>query len=246
MPDDTVATISNMTHRYGDVTVLDDVSLDVASGEFTAVVGPNGAGKSTLLTVLAGLQSPTAGEVTLSAPDRGHGVGYLPQQFTPREEFTVAETVSHFDSLVETGPDPDHLLDRVGLSGVADRRVDSLSGGMERLLGIAVASVGDPPLLVLDEPTSGLDHTMTRRVFEAIASLADEGHAVVVASHDLAVVERTADRAVLLDRGRVRLDDRDVESLTERYEATVEADSGTTVREGLTVDEAGEIQGEVR
>jgi len=230
MPPEPVSTISDVTHRYGELTVLDDVSLDLLAGDLTAVVGPNGAGKSTLLSVLVGLRSPTAGEVT--RPDRGHGVGYLPQSFAPREEFTVAETVAYFGAAVETGPDPDALLDRVGLAGVADRRVGSLSGGMRRLLGVAVASVGDPPLLVLDEPTSGLDPTMTRRVFEASASLADEGRAVVVASHDLTAVERTADRAVLLDRGRVVRDERGVASLAARYESAVEADAGTTVREG--------------
>ncbi|WP_115862469.1 ABC transporter ATP-binding protein [Halorussus litoreus] len=232
MPRDTALSTSNLTHRYGDLTVLADLSLDVAVGDLTAVVGPNGAGKSTLLRVAAGLETPAEGEVARPDPDRGHGVGYLPQAFTPRAEFTVAETVAYFEAAVEAGPDPERLLDRVGLAGVADRQVGALSGGMRRLLGLAVASVGDPALLVLDEPTSGLDPTMTRRVFEAGSALADDGRAVLVATHDLRAVERDADRVVLLDRGRVRVDGRDVERLAARYESTVEADSGTTVREG--------------
>jgi len=241
-----VTEVQHVKHAYGggSVPVLTDVSLDLHAGELAVVVGPNGSGKSTFLQVLSGVLDPTGGDVTRprttetdgegddARPTSNRTVGWLPQRLAPRGAFTVRETIAHYAGFVDGGPSPDDALARVGMAGVADRRVDALSGGMRRLLGVALATVGDPPLLVLDEPTSGLDPTMTRRVFEASASLADEGRAVVVASHDLTAVERTADRAVLLDRGRVVRDEREVASLAARYESAVEADAGTTVREG--------------
>ena len=206
MTDNPVVTASNVACVYGPVSALAGVSASIHPGSVTAVVGPNGGGKSTFLRTLAGVATPTSGTVAYPVTEGTHAVGYLPQSFRPREDLTVGETVRYYDSLVGDGPTPEELLDRVGLTHVADRRVGALSGGMLRLLGVAVAGVGDPDLVVLDEPTSGLDRTMTRRVFESCATLADEDCGVVVATHDLPTIESVADRALLLDRGRLQAD----------------------------------------
>jgi len=255
-----VTEVQHVKHAYGggSVPVLTDVSLDLSAGELTVVVGPNGSGKSTLLQVLSGVLDPTGGAVVgpgatgrnredgevRPTPESGRTVGWLPQRLAPRGSFTVRETVAHYAGFVDGGPSPDDALARVGMGGVADRRVDALSGGMRRLLGVALATIGDPPLLVLDEPTSGLDPTMTMRIFEVLAGLTGDRRAVICSSHDLAAVERTADTVVLLDRGEIQARGSPVEvatavdadSLADAFAGAVEGDEsrdGTTVRSGV-------------
>ncbi|WP_251343458.1 ABC transporter ATP-binding protein [Haloplanus halophilus] len=223
---------TDVTRTFGDVTALSDVSLSVPAGSVVALIGPNGSGKTTLLRVLAGLLDPTAGAVDYEGPPATRPLGYLPQEPTFRPGFTAMETASFYARLVDD--DPAALLDRVGLSAVADRRVEALSGGMTRLLGIAQALAGDPPVLALDEPASGLDPGMSRRVFGVVEGLAEADHAVVVTSHDLPLVERTADRIVVLDRGAVvaagspaELRERTGGPLHETFTALVGGDEGS-------------------
>jgi ABC-type multidrug transport system ATPase subunit len=266
----TVAAAQHVKHAYGEgsVPVLTDVSLDLPAGELTVVVGPNGSGKSTFLQLLSGVIEPTGGTVRRfgesrsdsggpeidsggdrtdpGGDDRGdrRTVGWLPQRLAPRGSFTARETVEFYAGFVDAGPSPDDALARVGMQGVADRRVDALSGGMRRLLGVALATIGDPPLLVLDEPTSGLDPTMTMRIFDVLSGLAASGRAVICSSHDLAAVERTADTVVLLDRGEIQARGSptevasavDARSLADAFAGTIEVDdtrSETTVRSGV-------------
>ena len=192
--------IERVTRTYGGVAVLSDVSIDVVPG-VTAVIGPNGSGKSTLLRTIVGETAPTEGAIRYRGPDAARPIGYLPQRASFRESFTARETLAFYGRLL--GEDPDASLERVGLSDAADRSVDALSGGMRRLLGIAQATIGDPPVLVLDEPTSGLDPGMRERVFELAGEYADADTAVVVSTHDLELVDRYADRVVVLRHGSV-------------------------------------------
>lgn len=194
-----VAAVDSVGLSFGDVTVFADVSFAVDAGTVTAVVGPNGSGKTTLLRVLAGLLAATEGSVSVAATgDRP--IGFCPQEAAFRSGFTVRETLSFFAALLDGGADVDGTISLVGLDDVADRRVGALSGGMTRLLGMAGAVLGDPPLLVLDEPASGLDPAMRSHVFETATAFADRGVAVVVATHHLVGAE-TADRLLVLDRG---------------------------------------------
>ncbi len=204
MTTEAILRAESVSHSFDEVDVLDDISVDVEPGQVMAIVGPNGSGKTTLLRVLARLLSPTEGTVEYRGPDREREIGYLPQRPTFRPGFTVRETIDFYRALVEEeGTD---RLSQVGLADAASRRVEALSGGMTRLLGIAQATVGDPPLVVLDEPGSGLDPGMRRRTFEVANELAADGTAVLVSSHDLSLVERTADRVLVLDRGSVVAD----------------------------------------
>ncbi|MDZ5809789.1 ABC transporter ATP-binding protein [Halorubrum sp. AD140] len=200
MTDEPLAELSDVTRTYGGVTVLDDVSLEISTG-VTAVVGPNGSGKSTLLGTLAGPVEPTEGTVCHAVGEATKPIGYLPQHVPFRGGFTARETLAFYARFVEG--DPDAALDRVGLADAADRRVEALSGGMRRLLGIAQALVGDPPLVVLDEPASGLDPEMRERAFRTAVEQSTDDTAVVVSSHDLMLVDEYADEIVVLDRGRV-------------------------------------------
>ncbi|WP_436935254.1 ABC transporter ATP-binding protein [Halovenus marina] len=204
MTDRTVLELDDVAKSFGSVSVLEDITMEIAAGSLTAIVGPNGSGKTTLLRLLADLLDPTSGSVTYTGTPTFRQFGYLPQQPAFRPGFTVNETMEFYTALV--GDDPDSALARVGLDDAGSRRVENLSGGMTRLLGIAQATVGGPPVVVLDEPGSGLDPGMRTRVAAVAAELADAGAAVVLSSHDLELVEARADRVVVLESGSVVAD----------------------------------------
>ena len=252
MSERALAAVDGVTRAYGGVPVLEGVSLSVEAG-VTAVVGPNGSGKSTLLGVLAGAVEPTDGAVRYpeGGPRSGSEkrVGYLPQRVPFRDGFTARETLGFYAALVDG--DPDAALAGVGLADAADKRVEALSGGMRRLLGIAQATLGDPAVVVLDEPTSGLDPEMRERAFRAAARAGDDA-AVVVSSHDLDLVDAHADAVVVLRRGRIAaagprerlLDEHEVDDVDGLYRA-VAGGSGDrpTVDDGEN-DDGGETDGE--
>nr|WP_264475267.1 ABC transporter ATP-binding protein [Halorubellus salinus] len=227
--------------RFDDVQVLSGVDLAVKGGAVTAVVGANGSGKSTLLRALAGLLEPSAGTVRVVAEDV-RPVGFCPQDPRFRPHFTVDETLSFYASLLDAPVDVDETLELVGLDAVADRRVDALSGGMIRLLGIAQAVLGDPGLLVLDEPASGLDPSLRAHIFATLRDVAATGPAVVVATHHLSGAAN-ADRVLVLDDGDVVadgtpdaiVDDAGVDSLDAAFTAIVGDE--LAVRAGTEVEE---------
>jgi len=235
---------SGIQRSFGEVTVLSDVSISVDPGEVVAVVGANGSGKSTLLRILAGVSPPDSGAVTIP-PGAGSArrLGYLPQRPAFREGFTARDTLLFYAQLLD-GVDNDDVsrtLDRVGLTGVADRAVGSLSGGMTRLLGLGQAVLGDPGVLLLDEPGSGLDPAMVDRLFAVVGALAAGGTAIVVASHELPAVETHADTVAVLEGGGFRvvdtpealLDETDTDSLSAAFLRIVGADAGgATVASG--------------
>ncbi|WP_181686184.1 ABC transporter ATP-binding protein [Halorhabdus salina] len=194
--------LREITHAYGDVSVLEGVSVTVERGSVVALLGPNGSGKTTLLSIAAGLLDPDSGAVSRQQPG-GRTVGYVPQRPAFRPQFTVAETIEFYSTLVPGAVDVEETLDRVGLTAVADRRVAALSGGMTRLLGLAQATIGSPPILTLDEPASGLDPQLRHHIADAIVDIAADGTAVLLATHDLAAAERIADEILVLDGGSI-------------------------------------------
>lgn len=230
---DPIVDVTDLGHAYGDLTVLDDVSFDLEPGTVACVIGANGSGKSTLLRLVGGLLAPTSGRVDVHVTgDRP--IGYLAQTPSFRPQFTVAETVAFYGSLVEGETDVDATLDRVGLTPVADRRVDALSGGMTHLLGLALTTVGDPPLLLLDEPASGLDPMMTTYITGVIEEIAGTGDAVMLATHTLSAAERIADVVLVLDGGELAAAD---------APAAIVEETGTDSLEAAlaTIADAGEI-----
>ncbi len=232
---------TNVDHDYGAVSVLQDVSVTVRTGAVTALIGPNGSGKTTLIRGLAGLHEPTGGSISYHGPETARRIGYLPQHPTFRPGFTAIETLRFYAALVgaDEGRAIEHL-DRVGLADAADRPVEALSGGMTRLLGIAQATIGEPPVVVLDEPGSGLDPGMSMHVFDVAADLADEGIAVLLSSHDLELVERIGDEILVLDNGQIvnrgttaQLHERfDTDSLWSVYRNAIDRETGTVRVQG--------------
>jgi len=242
---------SGVEQTFGDVNVLSDVDLTVDRGEIAAVVGPNGSGKSTLLRMLAGLDGPVTGDVEVPTDGGVRNVGFLPQQPAFRQGFTAHDTLAFYASLLpEVGSDAvTDTLDRVGLAGVSDRAVGSLSGGMIRLLGLGRAVLGDPAVLILDEPGSGLDPAMVERLFGVVRTLSTGGTGVVVASHELAAVQTHADTVSVLDGGGfvasgspdALLAETGTGSLSEAFLGVVRGEAGeSTVRSGADTDADGD------
>lgn len=205
--------LHGVSKTYGRVQVLTDVTFTCRPGTITAFCGPNGAGKSTVLRVLAGLTSPDAGEAlidgqrlsALAEPSRYLGVVLDASAFHPGR--TVRETLRL--GAMTTGVSAGRAAvcaELVGLEAVQRRRVGQLSLGMRQRLGIAHALLGDPGALVLDEPSNGLDPSGIVWLDELLRSFASRGGTVLVSTHQLAAVERTADRLVAISRGEVVAD----------------------------------------
>ena len=191
------------------VDALSDVSTQIAAGEVVAVVGPNGAGKSTLFSIVLGFLEPTAGDITIGGAEprkyiRQNGAGYLPERFRLPPEWRVRDAVRGFASLDRIDADAaDAAIDAFGLSDHADKKVSALSHGMLQRVGLAQALMAERELVILDEPTEGLDAFWRVRFRDVIAQQRARGVTVLIASHDLAELERLADRAILLENGRI-------------------------------------------
>jgi len=202
---------SGLRKRYGRRPAVDGVSLHVDRGEVMGLLGPNGAGKTTVIKMLLGLVRPDAGEVMLLGRTAGDPlararVGYLPELFRYQPWLTAAEVLAlhvRLSGARITVQEQRACLEMVGLADRADDRVGSFSKGMQQRLGLAVALVARPELVVLDEPTSALDPLGRVDVRDLVLSLKDRGVAVLLNSHLIGEVERVCDRVVILDQGRV-------------------------------------------
>ena len=212
-----VIEVSGLSKAYGTVKALDGLDLSIPRGGVYGVLGPNGAGKSTLFRILLGLIRPTSGRVGILGGEVGdvaamRRTGSMIE--TPRyPPFLTARQVltwlarSHGLSPAEARIDA--WLERVGMTAAADRRVRGFSVGMMQRLGVAAALISKPDLVVLDEPTSGMDPPGIQEMRALIRSLADDdGVTVILASHQLAEVQRVCDRVAILDRGRLALEGR--------------------------------------
>ncbi len=204
--------IRGATKRYGRHTALEDVSLDIGAGECLALVGHNGAGKTTLIKLLLGLARPSAGsiEVLGAAPHAAHrrgrdrGIGFLPENVALYDQMTGREALRFFARLKRVGTEAaDALLEQVGLTDAARRRIRTYSKGMRQRLGLAQALLGEPRVLLLDEPTSGLDPTLRRAFFEIILERRRQGATVIISSHVLTEIEARTDRVAILSHGRL-------------------------------------------
>jgi ABC-2 type transport system ATP-binding protein len=202
---------SGLRKRYGRQTAVDDVSFTVARGEVLGLLGPNGAGKTSVIKMLLGLVRPDAGEVLLlgrrsSDPRSRSAVGYLPELFRYQPWLTGSEVLAVHVRLARVDvpvSEQRECLALVGLAGREDDRVGGFSKGMQQRLGLAVALVARPELVVLDEPTSALDPLGRVDVRDLVLALKSRGVAVLLNSHLIGEVERVCDRVVILDKGRV-------------------------------------------
>ena len=202
--------VEHLTKRYGRTTAVDDLSFTVPAGVVTGFLGPNGAGKSTTMRLVLGLDAPTRGRATVGGRAYRslryplHEVGAL---LDARAVHGGRTAHDHLLCLAQSNRIParrvPEVLELVGLSGVARRRVKGFSLGMAQRLGIAVALLGDPAVLLFDEPINGLDPEGIQWARRLLRGLADEGRTVLVSSHLMSEMAQTADNLVVLGRGRL-------------------------------------------
>jgi ABC-2 type transport system ATP-binding protein len=201
------------TYRNGQHKALDGVSLDIQPGEFFGLLGPNGAGKTSLISILAGLSRASAGTVSVL----GHDVvkdyaaarkllGIVPQELVFDPFFSVRETLeiqSGYFGVKNNGAWITELLEQLGLADKARANMRQLSGGMKRRVLVAQALVHRPPVIVLDEPTAGVDVELRQTLWQFIARLNKEGHAVLLTTHYLEEAEALCQRIAMLKSGRI-------------------------------------------
>ncbi|GEA87013.1 ABC transporter ATP-binding protein [Cellulomonas cellasea DSM 20118] len=207
-----VVQVEGVTRRFGAVTALDDVSLDVPEGELVGLLGPNGAGKTTLLSLVSGIRKPDSGEIRLFGRSPRDAVARLGLGTTPQETglpptLKVGEVV---DLVAGHYPDPmprGEVLERFGIGDLAGRQTGGLSGGQKRRLAVALALVGRPRLVLLDEPTTGLDVEARHVLWDALRQYHADGATVLLTSHYLEEIEALAQRVVVIGEGRVLADD---------------------------------------
>jgi ABC-2 type transport system ATP-binding protein len=204
---------SGLRKDYGSRVALHDLSLAVRPGEVFGFLGPNGAGKTTAMKILLGLVRPSGGEALVfgrppAEPAARRRVGYLPEHFRFQEWATGQELLDFHGRLAGVGAAEratriPGLLERVGLAGRGGERVRRYSKGMTQRLGLALALLGGPDLVLLDEPTSALDPVGRREVRELVRELAAAGVTVFLNSHLLTEVEAVCDRVAIVSKGRV-------------------------------------------
>jgi ABC-2 type transport system ATP-binding protein len=197
----------------GRVQALHGIEMRVRRGEIFGLLGPNGAGKSTLVKILLTVIKPTRAEGTMLGHPVGHKptlarVGYLPEHHRFPEYLTGAQVVDFYGALAKT-PRRERrrragaLLDLVGMTAWADKRVRGYSKGMRQRIGIAQALINDPDLVILDEPTDGVDPVGRRDIRNIVTRIRDEGRTVFINSHLLSELEMVSDRVAILVQGRV-------------------------------------------
>ncbi len=206
-----------LRRSFGDTLAVDDVGLVVAAGEVYGLVGPDGAGKTTTMRLLCGALAAQAGSVWIDGHDLSRQtelaraqIGYLPQRFSLYGELTVLENL-HFFAKVRGLPDAEWLprsneiLEFVGLAEFADRRAEKLSGGMKQKLGLAVALVHRPRVLLLDEPTGGVDPVTRQSFWQLLIRLLNAGAAVLISTPYMDEASRCS-RVGFMHHGRILIE----------------------------------------
>ncbi|MEU7053082.1 ABC transporter ATP-binding protein [Streptomyces eurythermus] len=206
-----VVGFDQVTKTYGSVRAVDGLSLRLYPGETVALLGPNGAGKSTTLDLLLGLKQPDSGSVALFGTSPREAivagrVGAMLQSGGLTDGVTVAELVKLACALHPRPYPVADVLARAGLSQIADRKADKLSGGQAQRVRFALATAGDSDLIVLDEPTTGMDVSARQAFWATMREQADQGRTVLFATHYLEEADAIADRVLVLHRGRLLAD----------------------------------------
>ncbi|QEN11946.1 ATP-binding cassette domain-containing protein [Mycolicibacterium sp. ELW1] len=207
----------NLTHRYGDFTAVDDLTLQVQPGETVGLLGPNGAGKTTVVRVLTTLTPVQHGQVRIfgldsrrDTMDIRYNLGYVPQQLSIEPALTGRQNVEWFARLYDVPRAArrrrvEQALAAMQLVDVADRLANTYSGGMVRRLELAQALVNQPSLLILDEPTVGLDPIARDSVWDQVQSMQQEfGMTVLLTTHYMEEADVLCDRVALMHHGRLR------------------------------------------
>jgi ABC-2 type transport system ATP-binding protein len=237
----------DLRKRYGSLEAVRGVSFDIHEGETYGLLGPNGAGKTTTISMVCGLLTRDAGEVTLDgqAVDVGQvaakaGIGYVPQDLAIYPDLTAKENLEFFGRLYGLGGATlksrvAQVLEVIALTERARDRADKFSGGMQRRLNIGIGLLHQPRLLLLDEPTVGVDPQSRNAILESVAALGKQGMAILYTTHYMEEAERLCDRIAIIDGGEIRAEgtQRELVSLIGEQD---------TVRLTVTGDVAGAVE----
>ncbi len=218
--------VDQVVKRYGGLTALAGVSLQIEQGEFFGLLGPNGAGKTTLISILAGLNIATGGTTTVMGYDvvrdyraARRALGVVPQELVFDPFFTVRETLaiqSGYFGLRDNRAWIDEVLHYLDLTDKADTNMRQLSGGMKRRVLIGQALVHKPPVIVLDEPTAGVDVELRQSLWQFIRRLNQDGHTIVLTTHYLEEAEALCGRIAMLKQGEIVANDT-MQNLLKRF-----------------------------
>ena len=235
--DEPVIDVRDLRMRYGKTDVLNGISFTARRGEVLALLGPNGAGKTTAIEILEGFRMRSAGQVSVLGVDPAHGgeawrarIGVVLQSWRDHGKWRVRELLANLGSYyapysspeVSRPWDTDELIEIVGLTEHARKRLRQLSGGQRRRLDVAVGIVGRPELLFLDEPTAGFDPEARREFHDLVHRLADREEAtILLTTHDLDEAEKLADRILILAGGAI-IADGSADELARRMPAAAE------------------------
>ena len=238
---DPAVVVERLVKRYGGRAVVDGLSFSVEPGSIFALLGPNGAGKTTTVEILEGYRRADGGSVrvlgldpTREATALRSRIGLMLQAGGIYPQVTPVELLRHYGRFHLAPNDPDALLALVGLADARRTRYRVLSGGEKQRLALALALVGRPRLVVLDEPTAGMDPAAKVATRELIGGLREAGVTVLLSTHDLADVERLADRVAVIDHGRLI-------ALGSPAELTAGGSAGLRFRLGVPLAEADRI-----
>jgi ABC-2 type transport system ATP-binding protein len=207
--------IENLVKRFGDVTALDGLRLEIEEGEIFGLLGPNGAGKSTTINILSGLLGPTEGSAKVGGYDITKDpvnvkkiIGVCPQHSAYYKYLTGRENIQLFGDLhgmpkALIKERAAQLIEKIGLDEAADRKSDGYSGGMVRRINLAMALINDPEIAFLDEPTVAMDPQSRRATWDFIEEFRSSGKTVILTTHYIEEAETLADRVGIIDYGKL-------------------------------------------
>ena len=248
--DSTVIRTEGLTHRYGKLTALDDLHLEVVRGEIFGFLGPNGAGKTTTIRTLLDFIRPTAGHATILGMDSvkdsveiRRRTGYLPSELTLWENWTGVQYIKWLEQIRRNGgilPEAQRLAQRLDYD--LSRPLSGMSTGMKRKVGLIAALAHKPELLILDEPTIGLDPLMQKAFEDYMQDVRREGRTVFLCSHNLQEVEAICDRVGIIRNGRLEAVETvaNLTSVTFRW-MTIELDSPASMNGYSDIDGISDI-----
>ena len=207
-------TLHNITKKFGDFVAVDDLTLTIPKGSFFALLGPSGCGKTTTLRMIAGLEDPTSGRISIGDTDITHAKPYKRPVNTVFQNYALFPHLSIFENVAftlhvlgfsqkEINREVPEVLELVGLEDKADRKPSELSGGEQQRVAIARAYVSRPAILIADEPTGNLDPATSVGIMKLLDRINREGTTVVMATHDSKIVDSMRKRVIELENGHV-------------------------------------------
>ncbi|USD38176.1 MULTISPECIES: ABC transporter ATP-binding protein [Ferrimonas] len=207
---DSAVTVSGAVKRFSGVNALNGVSLELQHGQLLGLLGHNGAGKTTLIKLILGLNRPDEGTVrvlgqdpALAANRAGLSIGYLPEHVSLYDNLSGLELLTYFARLRGIGGERvEEVLEQLQLAHAQSRKVRTYSKGMRQRLGLAQAILAKPRVLILDEPTVGLDPQASAMLYQQVAGLRQQGCAVIICTHELTLIDKHLDSALILAKGR--------------------------------------------